>query len=672
MRSLIAAVLILGSSSYAATSSIPGLEPVPGNANLLAGGIPPIPPELKSRVSQYLNMRSATALDQTDDGSQVLISTRFASTAQLHLVERPLSDRRQLTFTDEPITTAHFLPGDPQTIFYGQDVGGGEFFQLYRLDRRAGRSELLTDGKSRHEALVLSRDGKMLAYAGTGRNGTDTDVYAAETRNPRQAKRITELAGSWHPLEFSPADSNQLLITQYRSARDADLHLVNLTTGARRQLTPKDSPASVELARFTADGKGVYLVTDRYSNFNQLYRIDLQNPSAPPQPLSHSVPWDVEAFDAAPDGSRAALVFNEDGVSRVALLDTRTRKLAPLDLPIGVVSGVHFPRRRSDLITLTLQTARSPADAWQYDLKRKKLTRWTRSEVGGLNEAGFAEPSLVRYPSTDGVSVPAFVYRPAAAGKTSGATARDRPVIIIWHGGPEGQSRPTFSPVTQLLTAELQTAVIFPNVRGSTGYGKAYLDMDNGVKREASLADIGATLDWIAKQPDLDPARVGVYGGSYGGYMVLATAAFFPSRIRAAVDVVGVSRLSTLLANTSPYRQDLRRAEYGDERVPGVREVLERISPLNKADAIQAALFVQQGKNDPRVPMSESEQIVKAVRARGKDVWYLLAENEGHGFRKKENQDFAAQATVLFFKEKLLGGSTARLPAPPDGSHAIH
>jgi len=671
MRPLIAAVLILGCSSYAATSSIPGLEPVPGNANLLAAGIPPIPPDLKSRVSLYLNTRYVTALDQTDDGSQVLISTRFASTAQLHLVEHPLGDRHQLTFTEEPITTADFLPGDPQTIFYGQDVGGGEFFQLFRLDRRTGRSELLTDGKSRHESLVLSRDGKMLAYAGTGRNGTDTDVYVAQTKDSRQAKRITELAGSWHPVDFSPTDSNQLLITQFRSARDADLHLINLATGARRQLTPKDSAASVHLAKFTADGKGVYLVTDRYSNFNELYRIDLHNPSAPPQPLSHSIPWDVEAFDAAPDGSRAALVVNEDGIGRVSLLDTRTRKLAPLDLPKGVVGAVHFPRRRSDLITLTLQTARSPADAWQYDLKRKKLTRWTRSEVGGLNEAGFAEPSLVRYPSTDGVSVPAFVYRPAAAGKTT-AAAHDRPVIIIWHGGPEGQSRPTFSPVTQLLTAELQAAVILPNVRGSTGYGKAYLDMDNGVKREASLADIGATLDWIAKQPDLDSARVGVYGGSYGGYMVLATAAFFPSRIRAAVDVVGISRLSTLLGNTSAYRQDLRRAEYGDERVPEVREVLERISPLNKADAIQAALFVQQGKNDPRVPMSESEQIVKAVRARGKDVWYLLAENEGHGFRKKENQDFAAQATVLFFREKLLGGSTARLPVPPDGSHAVH
>jgi len=666
MKALIAAALVFASAANAAGSSVPGIEPIAGNANLLGSGIPPIPNDLKSRVGQFLNTRSAMVLDQTDDGGQVLISTRFGSTAQLHLVDHPLGDRQQLTFGQEPIASAHFLPGDPQIVFYGQDVGGGEFFQWYRLDRRSGRSELLTDGKSRHESFILSRDGKRLAYSGTARNGTDTDVYVGETANPHNVKRLTELAGTWHPVAFSPTDSNQLLVTQQRSARDADLHLFNIATGEKRQLTPKAEAASVHWARFTPDGKGVYLVTDRGSDFNELYRIDLRNPGAALRPLSRSFPWDVEALGIAADGSRVAIVFNEDGFSRVRLLDPRTGTLTPVELPKGVISGLHFPRRRSDLFTFTLQTAHSPADAWRYDLNTRKLSRWTHSETGGLSEADFVEPSLVHYPSTDGVSVPAFIYRPAKR------VTEKSPVIVLWHGGPEGQSRPTFSPIAQLWAAELGSAILYPNVRGSSGYGKAYLDMDNGVKREASLADIGATLDWIATQPDLDPARVGVYGGSYGGYMVLATAAFFPNRIRAAVDVVGVSRLSSLLTNTSPYRQDLRRAEYGDERIPEVRVVLERISPLNKADAIEAALFVQQGKNDPRVPMSESEQIVKAVRARGKDVWYLLAENEGHGFRKKENQDFATQATVLFFREKLLGSKTARSPSAPDPAHALH
>jgi dipeptidyl aminopeptidase/acylaminoacyl peptidase len=227
-------------------------------------------------------------------------------------------------------------------------------------------------------------------------------------------------------------------------------------------------------------------------------------------------------------------------------------------------------------------------------------------------------------------------------------------VVIVWHGGPEGQSRPTFSPVVQLLAAELGIAVLLPNVRGSIGYGKAYLAADDGVKREQALTDIGATLDFIGKQPELDASRVGVYGGSYGGYMTLATVAFHGKRVRAAVDVVGISNLATFLEHTQAYRRDLRRAEYGDERDPAVRAVQEKISPLLSVERIEAELFVQQGYNDPRVPRSEAEQIVKAVRSRGKDVWYLVSMNEGHGFQKKENRDYSIAALALFFEEKLL------------------
>ncbi len=224
--------------------------------------------------------------------------------------------------------------------------------------------------------------------------------------------------------------------------------------------------------------------------------------------------------------------------------------------------------------------------------------------------------------------------------------------MISWHGGPESQERPTFQPMAQLLV-QGGIAVLIPNVRGSDGYGKAYLAMDDGVKREVALGDIGATLDWIATRPDLDPGRVGVYGGSYGGYMVLATAAFYPSRIRSAVDVVGISSIPTFLESTAPYRRDLRRAEYGDERDPAVRAVQERISPLNRVGDISAALYVVQGKNDPRVPQSEAEQIVAAVQGKGKEVWYLLALDEGHGFRKKENRDYYVVTTVAFLERTL-------------------
>ncbi|RJS20139.1 S9 family peptidase [Corallococcus sp. H22C18031201] len=633
-------------------SGVAGIAPLPGQPNLWVSQVPPVPPELSQRARQFLESRAASLLDVTGDGKQVLISTRFADTNQLHGVEQPLGMRTQLTFAREPINQAKFLPGNPQVLFFLQDQGGGEFFQVFRLDRHTGRSERLTDGKSRHESLRVSPDGRWLAYGGTGRNGKDTDVYVAPTAAPTQARRVTEAEGNWTPMEFS-RDGSKLLVRQYRAADDADLHVVDVKTGERRPLTPKEGKGSVDSAVFSQDGKAVYLVTDRYSDFAELYRVELsQAPgTAAPRALTSSLHWNVKDVSLSADGRRLAVHVNEDGYSRLYLLDTRTQALAPVELPRGVMGDVLFPASRSDAVFFSLMSARVPLDVFSVDLRARKTTRWTRSEVGGLDAETFVEPELVRYPSTDGVRVPAFLYKPrGAAGKL--------PVVVLFHGGPEGQSVPGFSTFIQLLATELGMAVLVPNVRGSDGYGKAYRAMDDGVKREQSLADIGATLDFVGTRPDLDAARVGVYGGSYGGYMTLATVAFFPERVRAAVDVVGISSLPSFLQSTQAYRRDLRRAEYGDERDPAVRQVQERISPLGSVQKIRAALYVQQGANDPRVPQSEAEQIVQAVRAKGSDVWYLLATDEGHGFQKKENRDFA-QVTAAMFFEKYLGADEA-------------
>lgn len=627
----------------AADSVVAGMQPAPGVATLLQSGIPEIPAPLRSRVGQYSNTRLANLIDVSDDGSAVLIATRFGSTNQLHVVESPLGMRTQITFGDEPVTRARFAPGDTRTIWYLQDKGGGEFFQLFRLDRRTGRSEMVTDGKSRHEAITVSPEGKRVAWSGTGRNGKDTDVYLAGADAPKAARRVTEAEGTWSPEGFS-RDGRQLLVTHFRSVADTDLFALDVAGGELRQLTPKEGKASVIAAKSTGDGKGVYLVTDRFSDFNQLYRLV----DGKAQPLAPDLKWDVEELAVSADGSRVAFAANQDGVSALYVIDTATGKRKPVALPRNAVIGsIQFPRARNDLLALSLQTATEPLDVYMADLPSDKLVRWTRSEVGGLDPASFVDAQLVRYPRAGGGAVPAFLFKPrAAAGKL--------PVVIVWHGGPEGQSRPTFSAFVQLLASELGLAVLLPNVRGSSGYGKAYLAADDGVKREQALADIGATLDFIAGQPDLDASRIGVYGGSYGGYMTLATVAFHGKRVRAAVDVVGISSLPSFLQNTQAYRRDLRRAEYGDERDPAVRAVQERISPLGSVAKIEAELFVQQGKNDPRVPQSEAEQIVQAVRGRGKDVWYLLGLDEGHGFQKKENRDYATAATALFLQQKLL------------------
>ena len=623
------------------------LRPVPGTPSVVASPVPEIPPELVRRVLQYSDARSALLRDVSEDGRQVLIGTRFASTDQLHRVSQPLGTREQLTFLAEPVNKAAFLPGDPFTLFFLQDSGGGEFYQLQRLDLRTARTELLTDGKSRHETFVLSREGRWIAYSGTGRNGKDTDVYLAEVADARVARRLTQLEGTWTPLEFSP-DGKRLLVMQERGSADADLSVIELATGERRLLTPDPATAGkarVRQALFTADGKGVYLLTDRGSNFIGLRRIDLARPEAGLSPVVPDLPWDVERVVVARDGTLAFSV-NEDGYSKLYLF--KGKKVEPVPIPAGVVTGLRFPRDRKDVLFVGLESPTSPSDVWALSLKTGQLARWTRSEVGGLDPRTFVAPELVRYPSIDGLQIPAFLYRPRDVPKGTRV-----PVVVYWHGGPEAQERPLFRSQFQLLL-EQGIAVLAPNVRGSDGYGKAYLAADDDVKRELALQDIGATVRWIKSQPDLDSSRVAAYGGSYGGYMTLASVAFYPDAFRAAVDVVGISNLVTFLANTQPYRRDLRRAEYGDERIPAVRAVQERISPLNAVDRIQAALLVIQGKNDPRVPQSEAEQIVRAVRARGRDVWYLLGLNEGHGFKKKENRDLASMVLILFLRQKLL------------------
>ena len=634
----------------ARVSSLP-VQPAPGLPRVLVSGVPVVPPDFEAWLAPYTEVRSALLADAGDDGKALLILTRFSSVNQIHRVASPLGAREQLTFGKEPVSKARSLPGDSRTVFFLQDVGGREAFQLHRLDTRSGQSQVLTDGKSRHETFTLSRDGRRLAFSGTGRNGTDTDVYLAEVASPSTAQRLTEDAGTWLPVDFSP-DGERLLVKQMRAIDDSDLWVVDLKTKARTRVTPDpatNGKASLRHAAFSGDGRAVYLVTDRGAEFSQLFRADLGHPEAPWTKLTADVPWDVEALTVAVDGTLAYAV-NEDGFSKLFVQKPGAVKRTPIETPPGVVGELRFPNRTSDVLTFAIDTPTSPSDVWQVGVKSGKPVRWTRSEVGGMDPSRFVSPELVRYPSVGGLKIPAFVYRPR--GVRPGART---PVVVYWHGGPEVQDRPKFNALVQAML-DLGLAVVVPNVRGSDGYGKAYLAADDGVKREEALKDIGATLDFIGRQPDMDASRVAAMGGSYGGYMTLASVAFFPERFRAAVDRVGISSLVTFLDSTAPYRRDLRRVEYGDERDPKVRAVQERISPLGSADRIRAALYVQQGKNDPRVPQSEAEQIVRAVRDHGKPVWYLLALDEGHGFKKKETNDYGSSTALYFLREQLLGG----------------
>ncbi len=628
-------------------------ERTANDGNVVLSGVPEVPPEIEERLRPYHNTRSASLVDWSADGEGIYITTRFAEVSQLHRVEVPGGARRQLTFAAEPVRGAERRP-EGREVLYAMDEGGGEFFQLFLLDPETGASRRLTDGASRNSGGTWSRDGSRLAYTSTRRSGRANDIWVMSVDDTASARVALEAPDGtlWMAVDWDGA-GERLLTANYVQITDARIHLLDLRSGESRRLAGGgDRPGAYFPAGFGSGDEGIFLVTDRGSEFRRLAYLPL--PDGPMEVLTDEIPWDVEGVVFSRDRRRGAFSVNEGGVSRLYLLDPATRRYRAVEgVPEGILSGGAFSPDGSRL-AFSLSTPRTPNDVFSIELGNDPLahgevTRWTFSEVGGLNPEAFVLPQLVTFQSFDGLEVPAFVYRPEGSGP--------HPVVVDIHGGPEGQSRPRFSSVIQSWVAELGVAVVHPNVRGSSGYGRTYVGLDDGMKREDSVRDIGALLDWIADQPDLDEDRVVVYGGSYGGYMVLASLLHYSDRLRGGVDIVGISDFLTFLENTQDYRRDLRRPEYGDERDPEMRAFFEEISPLRNADRIQAPLFVIQGQNDPRVPVTESEQIVRQVRANGRPVWYMNALNEGHGYARRENQDLMRNLVVLFFRERLLSDS---------------
>jgi len=623
---------------------------IPGD-NLTVEGVPPIARSLADGLRRYTEFRAAAFADWHPTRREMLIRTRFADTFQVHHVAFPGGDRRQMTFFPDTVSAASFQPATGDYFVFSKDTGGNEFSQNYRYDLEDGAITLLTDGASKNSPGVWSNAGDRMAYTSTRRTGKDVDFYVINPADPSSDRLLAALeGGGWFPLDWSPEDT-QILGMEYVSVNESYLWLMDAATGEKTPLTPKgDRKVSYGFGRFAADGQSLYVVTDKGSEFTYLASLDLTTGGL--TPLTPDLGWGLESIDVSLDGGKIAFVTNEDGVSVLRLLDTQTGALiVPNGIPVGVLGGLCWHNNSQDL-AFTLLSARSPSDVYSLNAGTGEISRWTRSETGGLNTALFSEPELVRWPSFDGRSISGFLYRPAAQ-----FTGR-RPVNIIIHGGPEGQARPGFLGQSNYSLNELGVALLYPNVRGSDGYGKTFLDLDNGFLREASYQDIGALLDWIATQPDLDAGRIMVSGGSYGGHMTLAVSYLYSDRIACALDIVGMSSLVTFLENTEGYRRDLRRVEYGDERDPEMRAFLERIAPITHAGEIRKPLFIIQGKNDPRVPASEALQMAETLRGNAVPVWFLMADDEGHGFVKKKNVEFQFYATVQFMQTYLLDGTS--------------
>ncbi|NDP43329.1 MAG: S9 family peptidase [Aromatoleum sp.] len=641
----------------AATPSAPAQDVAVPNSNLKVEGIPLIPAALAAQVALYTEFRPRSLATWHPVKRELVVATRATNTAQLFNVRSPLSPLVQITDYTEPVRFGTWWPTKPNVLVFARDAGGNEQGQIYRLDPGAKEALLLTDPARVNQPAAITRFRDRLLVTSTDvdktsgpRENPTLDLMLVDPLAPEKAVKIATLPGTgWGDFSFS-FDDRRLAMTEYKSITESYVWVMDVKTGERRRVLPAAGAdagktiASTEL-NYSRDGKGVFLTTDRDGEFQRASYLDLESGRLESFGPSDR---DVEQLALSPDGRTIAMVTNEAGVGVLRLYEADTRRELPKpDVPIGTVSGIQW-HHDAGALAFVLNAAQSPGDVYVLDRASNAVARWTESKVEGLDASAFRSQQPIRWASFDGREITGFITRPPA--KFAGR----RPVMIQIHGGPEAQARPGFLGRWNYYVNELGVAIIEPNVRGSTGYGKTFVSLDNGMKREDSVRDIGALFDWIAAQNDLDPKRVVVAGGSYGGYMSLAVATTYPERIAGSIDVVGIANFVTFLERTESYRRDLRRVEYGDERDPKMREFLTRISPVNNAGKIARPLFVVHGRNDPRVPYTEAEQIVETVRKNGTPVWYLLAANEGHGFAKKENADFYFYATIRFLQETVL------------------
>ena len=616
------------------------------HGNLIFEDVPESAAEPGDALDGYLSARQATPMGWSPRG-QLLISTRFGSTLQLHLVDQPAGERRQLTFRPEAIAEARFSPdpGRPGYVFQTDPAGEGHA-QIYYQRQGEPTAKLLTDGVSRNGGAVWSNSGREIAFHTSARGGSNHDVDVVEPAGgalPHLA--VAGDTAAWLPLDWSP-DDRKLLVLKSVSVGEGYLYVVDLGSGQRREVEPGTTKTGIVGAKFSRDGQGVYLISDRDGEFAVLRYVDLF--TAEKSVISAHIPWDVEELAISRDGHYLAFVSNEGGIGRLNLLDLRSHQdLTPPKLPgAGMVDHLFFDPDGKRL-AFGFGSAVLPRDAYVLDIASNRIEAWTHSEAGAVDTAKFVTPRLTQFPTFDrrdgrNRQIPAFVYEPPGPGP--------HPVLVVLHGGPEAQFRPGFDPWIQYVVDVLGYAVVAPNIRGSSGYGKSYRDLDNGGLRDDAVKDLGALIVWLGLQGGFDARHVVVCGADYGGYLTLAALVNYSDRLSGGVDVGGISDFIGFLADAEPERQAPRRAEYGDERDPDQRAYLRRISPLTGADRISKPLLVVHGRLDSSVPITQSEQIVNRLRARGGKVAFLQAKDEGSVFQERENRVAFYHAFARFLK----------------------
>jgi dipeptidyl aminopeptidase/acylaminoacyl peptidase len=653
MRYLIGAVLL----GFVASSAIAVPQAVPIPPSVKVEGMPPIPQSIADDLSRYAAFRDAQLVAWHPTKRQILINTVFGQSPQIHLVDGPGRARAQLTFLPAPgvprataaapYPAASFDPADGNTVVLRRDVTGGtEGYNLYRYDMSTGQITQLNESKTASGPPIWARQGKWIAYRSGERNGKDRDIYVMQPSNPATARRVGDTSGNWDVEDWSP-DGSSLLALEYASNTATTIWKMNVESGERKALTPRDGePFNWFNPRFGVDGRHVYALSDKGGGRTRVWRGVVATGAWTPITSDAD---EIDAFELSPDGQMAAMIVDRGENTDVQVLDLGTLKLRSLpSIGTGVVSQLMW-RPGSREVAFTLASIKSQGDVYSIDTSVGTLTRWTFSEVS-FNPDALPAPEVIHWKSEDGLSISGILYRPST--KFTGP----RPVMVSLHGGPEQRDRVRFQGRSNYFLNELGIAIIYPNVRGSIGFGRQFEEADNGKARTGAIKDVGGLLDWIAAQPDLDNRRVLLQGPSYGGYLALEASIVYADRVRCVMAGAAMTNLVTFLEQTGPDRQANRRAEYGDERDPDMRAFLLSISPISRALEMKRPTMILHPGSDTRVPVNQAQDLVQALKANDVPVWYLEFTGVGHDNfpGSLANVDLMLSSWTLFIKTYLL------------------
>lgn len=601
-------------------------------------------------IEKYLNIRSAASPTLSPDGKRMAYRTNVSGTMQIWMIDLPKGAPRQITNYEDNIDFVRWLP-DNSGLIFGKARGGDENTQFFIMQPDGtGVRELTGNPKVRHNFAEISHDGKTIYYASNKRNRNFFDIYSMEIATGKE-EMLYQFDGN---INIAAVNDNGTKFILSRSgiekSLDNDLYLLDVKTKNEIHLTPHSDASEFGGVHFLADG--IIFTTNDRREFEGLAQMRKKNAAIDDWTTANreisfvdDAKWDIGGVTLSDNGGMVAYATNTDGYSELyfrkietggkPLISTVSARRERVELPARGIVGAGAFSGDGSMFAFSFSSPRHNGDIWLYNLKTKKLTRITRSDLAGIADKSFIAPELVKFKSFDGREIPAWFYKPTQRPGGPNAGKSSLPVIVSVHGGPEGQSRPGFNALFQYYLSR-GYAILDPNVRGSTGYGKTYTHLDDVEKREDSVKDLAASVEWLKTSGGADPKRIAVMGGSYGGYMTMAAITLYPDLWAAAVGTVAIVNWETFLQNTSGYRRRQREVEYG--MLSRDIEFLRRISPIRKIDRIRTPLFVISGRNDPRVPYTEGEQMVKALKDRGAVVEYRLFDDEGHGISKLKNR----------------------------------